>query len=77
MMVRREAATSIYSPPSTLKWGGITKQIGSSSDLWEPTPKSCRSNDLWVSRPNSNPPKEIPVRTFNNLAFFEAPDYAF
>jgi hypothetical protein len=33
------------------------------------------SSDLWVPRPSFNPPKEIPVRTFNNLALFEAPDY--
>jgi hypothetical protein len=31
---------------------------------------------VFVHQPNPNPLKEIPVRTFNNLALFEIPDYA-
>jgi hypothetical protein len=31
---------------------------------------------VFVHQPNPNPPKEIPVRTFNNLALFGISDYA-
>ena len=43
----------------------------SSSDLWD----ELLSHALWVLQPNSDPPKEIPVRIFNNLALFKATDY--
>jgi len=46
------------------------------NDLWESHIESCHSNGLWVLQPNSNPPKEIPMRIFNNLALFKATDYA-
>jgi hypothetical protein len=42
-----------------------------------PSHKNSCSDDLWALQPTSNPPKEIPVGTFNNLALFEATDYAY
>ena len=56
--------------------GATTKMSSSSaSDLWEATPKSWQSNDLWAVRPKFNPPKDFRQRIFNNLALSKITDY--